>query len=429
MPLNALIPSTARGHAHVALCSLVVALLLGPAVAAAQSRLSLDQAVELAVGRAPMLDARNAQQAAAQQEAARAGALPDPVLTFGIADLPVTGEEAFDPQADFMTMRRIGLRQEFPAAAKREARRELALRTVDEATAQADVQQLQVRRAAAEAWIDLWAAQRELDAMLALQEEAGLASVLARARVAGGSTSASDALAAQLGVLEIDNRLEAARASLQAAQSALARWSGESDMLPTDESPDFMRLPVSEEELLGDLDRLALLLPINAATETAAAAVDAARAEKRPDWSIAASYGQRGAGRSDMLMVEVGIGLPLFPGNRQDRGVAARQADYLAVLATREDLHRQHTAQVQSNLARWQGLKRQVMRDREALLPLARDRDETARAAYAAGAPVGPWLDARRDHAALLVEHAQRLGALGRAWAALAWLLIEEPQP
>lgn len=429
MPLHVLIDSTARGVARVALCSLFLALFAHPAVAIAQSRLSLEQAVELAIERAPMLDARNAQLAAAQQEAARAGALPDPVLTFGISNLPVTGENAFDQEADFMTMRRVGLRQELPAAAKREARRALAARTVDEAMAQADVQRLQVSRAAAEAWIDLWAAQRELDSIVALQEEAGLASTMARARVAGGASSTSDALAAEMTVLEFGNRLESARASLQAAQSGLARWSGESDVLPTVEAPDFMRLPVSEQQLLGDLDRLAMLLPIDAATATAAAAVDVARAEKRPDWSVAASYGQRGAGRSDMLMVEVGIDLPLFPRNRQDRGVAARQADYLAVLATREDLHRQHTAQVRSSLARWEGLKRQVVRDREALLPLARDRDEAAMAAYRAGAPVGPWLDARRDHAALLVDHAQRLGALGRAWAALAWLLIEEPQP
>src|SRR3546814_4109636 len=80
----------------------------------------------------------------------------------------------------------------------------------------------------------------------------------------------------------------------------------------------------------------------------------AARAEKRPDWSVAASYGQRDGGRDDMFMLEFGIELPLFTRNRQDRGVAARQAEYEAALATREDLRRQQAARIRADIARWE---------------------------------------------------------------------------
>jgi len=45
------------------------------------------------------------------------------MLTVGVDNLPVTGADAFDPTADFMTMKKIGLRQDVPARAKREARR------------------------------------------------------------------------------------------------------------------------------------------------------------------------------------------------------------------------------------------------------------------------------------------------------------------
>src|SRR3546814_17453957 len=78
--------------------------------------------------------------------------------------------------------------------------------------------------------------------------------------------------------------------------------------------------------------------------------------------------------------------------------------------------------------AQWEALKRQVERYRDARLPLATDRSATALAAYRAGAPIRPWLDARRDQLDLLIEHTQRLEALGRTWAALAYLLTEEPQ-
>jgi outer membrane protein TolC len=159
--------------------------------------------------------------------------------------------------------------------------------------------------------------------------------------------------------------------------------------------------------------------------ETAASAIDVARAEKRPDWTVGASYGQRSGDRSDMLMLEVGIGLPLFSRNRQDRGIAAREADYQGALATREDLRRQAAAQIRADVARWEGLKRQIALHENALLPLARDRSTAALAAYRAGGPLQPWLDARRDELDVHLAHAMHLGEFGHAWAALAFLLPE----
>ena len=409
-------------HAFGGWC-LVFALAL-PATGLAKPAMSLQEAIRLATVRAPLLEARRAGVTAAQEDAARAGALPDPMLTVGIDNLPVTGADAFDSQADFMTMRKLGLRQEIPSRAKRTARRALATREVEAAQAQTLATRLDVQRAAAEAWIDLWTAQRELDALQALQTQAALAATMAKARVSGGG-SVGDALATQAATLELDNRIEAARATQFEAQAGLARWVGEGDVQASG-APDFDALPASEAQLLAALDRLAPLLPVDAQVETAASAVDVARAEKRPDWSVGAAYGQRAGDRSVMLMLEVGIGLPLFTRNRQDRGVAAREADYQAALATREDLRRQQAAEIRAGIARWESLQRQIALHVEALLPLARDRSATALAAYRAGGPLQPWLDARRDELAVHLSHAMHLGELGHAWAALAFLLPKD---
>jgi outer membrane protein TolC len=126
-----------------------------------------------------------------------------------------------------------------------------------------------------------------------------------------------------------------------------------------------------------------------------------------------------------MLMVEFAIDLPLFTRNRQDRGVAARRAELDAVAAEREDARRAQAERVRMTLAEWEGLKRQVARKETESLPLARDRAKTALAAYAAGGDLQPWLEARRDEIELHLEHARHLGELGRAWAALAYLLPE----
>ena len=410
-------------------CLLIAAWAMPLAAFATPTDVSLAEAVRRAVERAPSIDARRSQVEAAQQESGRAGALPDPMLTVGVDNLPVTGADAFDPAADFMTMKKIGLRQDIPARAKREARRILAVRTIDEATAQAELEQLTVRRAAAEAWIDLWAGQRELSALKTLREEAVLAARIARARIAGGTDSAIDALAAEAAVLELDNRMAAGEAALSVAQAALQRWLGDGELSPTKDAPDFDRVPLAEPQLLAMLDRLPALRPIATQLEIAAAEVDVARAERRPDWSVAATYGQRSGGRDDMVMFELGIGLPLFTRNRQDRGIAAREAEYQAALDTREDQRRRQAAQVRGDFAQWQGLQRQVALHEERLLPLARDRSGTALAAYRAGGELRPWLDARRDELTVHLAHARHLGELGRAWAALAFLLPTEPQP
>lgn len=422
-------PARWRVQARATGACLLVLLLSAPAVGiAAQSPLSLDEAVRMAVERAPMLDARRAQVEAARQESHRADALPDPILTLGIDNLPVTGPDAFNPGTDPMTMRRIGIRQEIPATVEREARKDLAIREMDERQAVAGAERLGVRRSTAEAWIALWSAQRALREITALREQAALASALARARVSGGSEPAANALAAAAVVLELDNRIEAAGADVEAAQVGLARWIGSPALQVSEVMPDFNVLPVPKLRLLGALDRLGPLLATEAQVETAAAAIDLAQAQKRPDWSVAASYGQRSDGRDDMFMLEFGIQLPLFSADRQDRGIAARRAEYDAALAVREDARREQATRIRADLAQWESLKRQVERDREALLPLASDRSAASLAAYRAGAPIGPWLDARRDQLDLLIEHTQRLETLGRIWAALAYLLAEEPQ-
>lgn len=413
--------------------ALVLGLLAAPSVWSAETGWSFDDALRLAAERAPTLHARESQIAATREEAARAAALPDPRLTLGVANLPVTGADAFDFNADFMTMKQVGVMQEFPARAKRQARQAVADRTVEQAQALSMAERLAVRQTAAQAWIGAWAAQREVAALQALREPTTVAVLAAKARLAGGTGTAVDAMATQSAALELENRIDAAEASTEAARAGLARWLGEdpATLEIAGAPPELMTLPVDAATLLASIDRQAPLLPWRSREAVAEAELTSAIAEKRPDWSLGLTYGQRdrspeGLPRSDMLMVEFAIDLPLFTRNRQDRGVAARRAELDAVAAEREDARRAQAERVRKALAEWAGLKRQVVRQETETLPLARDRSRTALAAYAGGAELQPWLEARRHEIELHNEHARHLGELGRAWAALAYLLPEE---
>ncbi|MBP1475407.1 TolC family protein [Frateuria sp. MAH-13] len=383
---------------------------------------SLDQAIRLGVAQAPLLTARDADIEAAREEAVRAGRLPDPSLTFGVSNYPVTGPGAFRLDADTMTMRTLGVAQDIPSHASREAERDLADAQIVAATAERTVTAQNVREQIAEAWIELWAAQQKRDLLAALREQSGLAVRLTQARLRGGEGSATEALAARADAASLDNRLAGVEAELAAAQAGLQRWLGQPVTMLGD-APDFDRLPVAPTQLEQTIDRQAPMQAWQAREEVAQAALTQARAAKRPDWSVSASYGRRAPGLSDMVMLQVGVSLPLFTRNRQDRGVSAKQAQRDAVQAAHEDARRAQREAVARTVANWRGWGGQIARYRDTLLPLGRDRATTALAGYRGGGSLQPWLDARRDEIELRLTYADALATHARLWAALAYLL------
>ena len=105
----------------------VLAIALLPVVGDAAS-LTLDQALMLAVQRSAAARAARAEATSARQAARAAGQLPDPAVSVGVDNLPVTGTDRFSTTADSQTMKRIGLSQQWVSRDKREARLSALLR-------------------------------------------------------------------------------------------------------------------------------------------------------------------------------------------------------------------------------------------------------------------------------------------------------------
>ncbi|GAA0260084.1 MULTISPECIES: TolC family protein [Rhodanobacter] len=409
----------------------LAALLWGAVAAtahAAEPPLTLKAAVQQGVARAPQLDARAADTAAAREESARAGQLPDPTLTFGLSNFPVTNPGAFSLRSDGMTARTVGVMQTIPSRAARDAERGLAAAQIDAAEADRTATMQTVQERIADAWIDVWAAQQKRTVLATLRSESVLAVQVTQARLRGGEGNATDALAARAEAASLDNRLEAIDADLVAAQAGLQRWLGPS-VFDLAEAPDFGQLPVAADHLEERIDQQAPMQAWQAREQVAQAALERARAAKHPDWSVTASYGRRAPGLSDMVMLEVGVSLPLFTRNRQDRGISARQAQWDAVQADHEDARRAQREAVTRAVATWQGWNQQIQRYQDTLLPLDRDRATTALAGYRGGGTLQPWLDARRDEIELRLSYADALAARARLWASLAYLLPSEVTP
>jgi cobalt-zinc-cadmium efflux system outer membrane protein len=356
------------------------AMLAGaPAMA---SPLTFAEAIERARASAPSIEAQSLRTRAARTAADAADALPDPQLDLSLQNVPVTGPEAFSLGRDFMTMKTIGVRQEFPNLAKRHARFGRAEADIAAAQAGEAVTVRDVRVAAALAWIDLFYAERRLAVLDLLDESiAGLAGTV-EARIVSGSARPSEGLAPRRLKVELANRRSAIEAEISKAKAELTRWTGDPDPQAIGAVPDWTLDP---DRLRAAVDALPRLQQLDAATAQAEADVRLARAEKRPDWSVGVSYGKREPNFSDMVSLNVSVDLPLFTKHRQDPLIAASMEEAQAARLERQAAERQVRAELEADLAEHRAHHESYLRATQTLVPLARKTAELDRASYAAG--------------------------------------------
>lgn len=118
--------------------------------------LTFDAALRHAANEAPSLKAGMAGVDATRSAAVAAGRLPDPTLSVGIDNFPVSGPPAFSFTRESMTMARIGIEQPFPNPAKRRAQRSRAQAGIGVAEADLAVEAQKLRLETALAWVDLY---------------------------------------------------------------------------------------------------------------------------------------------------------------------------------------------------------------------------------------------------------------------------------
>src|SRR5438034_4887281 len=176
-------------------CLIGLALAVPLARAASTGPLPLTEALKIGEKISPRLAAQDAALAAATELVPRASELPDPKLRIGVDNLPVNGADRFRYDADFMTMRKIGLMQDFPNAEKRRLRGERAALERDLEAANLAAQRAGLRREIAIAWVELYFAQQARAPLVELVGELQLQLDTVSAAIAAGRQSTADALA------------------------------------------------------------------------------------------------------------------------------------------------------------------------------------------------------------------------------------------
>ena len=108
--------------------------------------LSFAEALDLAEQHSPRITAQRLQIDAASSTLKAAGTLPDPKLSVGIENFPISGMDRFSLTRESMTMQRLALMQEVPNRAKRDAQIAGAEAKVERERATLAVQRLQIPR-------------------------------------------------------------------------------------------------------------------------------------------------------------------------------------------------------------------------------------------------------------------------------------------
>jgi outer membrane protein, heavy metal efflux system len=392
--------------------------LLGAARVTTADPLSFDTALEIATRSSPDIAEQSANVEAARSASSAAGRLPDPKLAVGIENLPVTGTEQWSLTRDFMTMRKVGLMQDIPNRAKREAQTAEADAAVARAVAERRVGILTVRRDTALAWLDRYYVERRASLFDELDSENQLFAQAVQAQFAAGRGMPADVVAPKQEAAEIADRRDELTAQIAKSKAVLKRWVGNAGAEPLAGDPPAMTL--DPEHLRGHVHEhpdLAVFVPM---TQMAQAEVHEAEAAKRPDWGVELSYGRRGSEFSDLVSLEFTLGLPLFSKTRQDPQIAAKRQELTRVESERDAMLRDHTQELEADLAEYEVVMRQLARLRDVHLPLAREKVDDQFASYRSGkGDLTAVLSARRE---LIDERLKEIELDGKRAAATAKL-------
>ncbi len=386
--------------------------------------LTLSEALVTAVGRSQQIVAQDAVASSAREQAASAGQLPDPVLKLGIDNLPVNGEDRFSLTRDFMTMRRIGVMQDIPRAEKRQLRAERFERDAQRAQAERQMAVANVQRDTAISWLDRYYILAMRDLIQRQVEETRLQVQAAETAFGIGRGSQADVFAARSAVILLEDRLSQIDRQFRSASLVLVRWVGSAADRPPAGPPPWQSTPLENVLTTEHIKHHPDLLVLAAQLEVAKTELKLAEANKKADWSVEASYSQRGPAYSNMVSFGVSIPLQLDQKNRQDREVSAKQAQVSEAQARFDDMLRSHEAEVRGLLNDWQNGKERVARFNSQLVPTAQQRSQAALTSYRSGkSDLATVLAARRDEIDIRMQALTLEQETARLWAQLNYLI------
>jgi len=265
-----------------------------------------------------------------------AGALPNPKLGVGIANLPV---DSLDLSQEAMTQKQVSITQRFPWLGKRGLAAESRLLAARGTEARLNEQVLSLQQQVAEAYYDLWFVVESLrlnQEFVALVTQATQASAT---RYGAGREMQRAVLTGELELSRLADEklaLEGRRRKLETRINRLLQRENYGSVTPD------TRLDLPEPRTVADWvaqaeegnPRLDLL---QSAVTLSRVSLSLAEKEAMPDVDVKLAYGQRdddpmGNSRADFVSLSASLPLPVWKAKREDRLIASKKAGERAAL-------------------------------------------------------------------------------------------------
>lgn len=351
--------------------------------------LTLDTALKLAEQYAPTLRANSAQIEGAENMVSASGILPNPKLFVGLDNYPISGDAAWSITQDGMTMQKIGVMQDFPNRAKRQAEVELAKAELGSVTAQTEILRIELRQKVATAWLKRFYLERKLALFDELFSENRLLSQMTQAQVTSGRTMVADALdPKQEATVLLDQKDDLLR-DLNKAKLELHRLISAE---PTENISQIETLSTQAPIISLDTSKLyhhlhqhPELKAYQAEKKTAEAKLRQAQALQKPDWGIEFAYQHRAPEFGDMIGVQLTTELPVFSKKRSGPLIQAALAEQNRITADQEVKYREHLTLLDEGLSDLDALDQQINRTMQKSIPLAKQKVNLQLASYQAG--------------------------------------------
>ncbi len=340
----------------------------------------VDRLVQEAIEANPKILSAREKHSALKEKIPQAGALDDPMLSFGVVNLP----NSFDFDEEDMTTKEIAVSQKFPFPGKRGLNEEAAAREADAGAAEADDTANQVAKEVKTAFYDLSHAYRAMEVTRRNKSLLEELVKITQTRYALGQGIQEDVIRNQVEISKmVDDliMLDQQKRALAAKLNYLLNRPRNSPM-GRPEDVHFRPAPISIEELQQQaLESNPMLRALKHEIGARSKNIELAKRDYLPDFNLKFAYGQR-EDRLDMYSGMIEINLPIFIKSKQERKVAEGYADVRSAQAKYASAQNEIFFMIADMGSMAQRLERKVELYRTGIIPQARLQIDTAMSAY-----------------------------------------------
>jgi outer membrane protein TolC len=348
--------------------------------------LTLAQSQALAVSQDPWQRSNALQHQALLLSSEAAGQLPDPMLTLGLANMPI---DTWRVNQEPMTQMVVGINQQFARGDSLAIRQQQLREQAASLPWLSQERQARVRADVSYAWLDAFTAQQRLVQLDEHYRALGQLSEVVAASYASaqGSSQQQDLISIDVALARLDDRKFILQQNKDTAFARLLEWLPREAIVQglglPQTWPQFPALRPELQNALINHDMAVLrealrqhpsLLAIGQHIKAQEQAVALSEEKYKPQWGLSANYGYRdsdpmGQSRSDFFSIMLNVDLPLFTTNKQDKDREAAVLTQASLQTDQELMLRRLVAKAMNHWHSAQQLQQRMHNYQQQLLP------------------------------------------------------------